>query len=113
MKEYIQKLRALADRLDELEPEKSKLEPNNISHAFWKKEDLVEAIRNIGGKWTKRLIGREDAEYCMIQFASDRYPLHFTIMRDKVCTKKVTFECEPIFAPGEAESLVLETAEAK
>ncbi len=110
--EYIQKLKSFADRLEELGPD-FKLESNFINHSFWKKEDLVGAIRTIGGKWTKRLIGREDADYCMIQFTSDRYPLHFTIMRDKVCTKKVTFECEPIFAPGEDEALVLETADPK
>ena len=114
MKEYIQKLRAFADKLDELEQKKSQLligeplTPINISHPFWKKEDLVWAIRNIGGKWTKQLIGREDADYCMIQFTSDRYPLVFSIMRDKVCTKKVTYDCKPIFAPGEDDALVEE-----
>lgn len=110
MKEYIQKLKALVARLEELEAEDKLqgLDLSRVSQFVFDKDKLMEVIRVIGGKWTKIVLAA-DSQYASILFRSDRYPLTFTISRDKVCKRTITYDCEPIFAPGEDDSILEET----
>lgn len=103
--EYVKKLRALADKLEQLGEGE---EMPNVSHYIITKEGLTKAIRALGGKWTKKVIGG-DNEYAYIHFTSENFPLTFPISRDRVCKKTVTYDCEPIFAPGEDDAIVEET----
>lgn len=107
MKEYIQKLKALVARLEELETEGKlgELDLSSVHQYLFDKTTLASVIRLLGGKWTKNILC-PDHEYASIQFTSDRYPLYLSISRDKVCKKTVSYDCEPIFAPGEDDQIV-------
>lgn len=108
-KEYIQGLRTLADRLESLDEETAKvLDLTGPGQYFFNKETIATCIRLLGGKWTKTARGG-DAEYASLVFTSEKFPVTFHISRDKVCKKTVTFDCEPIFAPGEDDALVEES----
>lgn len=102
--EYVKKLRALADAIESLDKD---LGLPQISHYVGRKEDVVEIIRALGGKWKKEVIGG-DKEYACIVFQSENFPLRITISRDRVCKKIVTYDCEPIFAPGEDDAILEE-----
>lgn len=102
--EYVKKLRALADKLEQLGEGE---EMPNIAHYIHNKEDLAKAIRALGGKWIKEIIGGD--QYACVVFKSELFPLRITISRDRVCKKTVSYDCEPIFAPGEDDAIVEET----
>ena len=71
-----------------------------IHSYYFDKTKLAAAIRALGGKWTKKILC-PDHDYASIQFISEKFPVVFSISRDKVCKKTVSYDCEPIFAPGE------------
>lgn len=106
--EYVKKLRALADKLEEL-GEVQGLEPANICIYQFNKETLASIIRALGGKWNK-IVLCPDKDYSAINFTSEKYPVVITISRDRVCKKTINYDCEPIFAPGEDDALVEEVS---
>lgn len=96
--QYIQGLRNLADRLEQ---DKEIPEPGNLYLHAWEKSDLLKMIRQFGGSWEKSLsYGETD-----IQLESRKFPLIISISRDKVCKKVVTYDCEPMFSPQDAQDL--------
>jgi len=119
--EYVQALRALADKLEGLE-EKEALgfigdmwypidRFPQITKTFLNRESLLAALRGLGGKWTKTFIGKDMDQYSFFNLVSDRYPVTLSISRDRVCEKIVTYKCEPMFKPEEEKELEVELAE--
>lgn len=71
------------------------------SITFYDKEKFVAAAKVVGNS-TKE-VGQ--GEYASFYLHVNEAPLKLSISRDKVCRKKVTFECEPLFSSEELESL--------
>src|SRR6266700_2720063 len=96
--EYIQALRALADKLETVDLPKDLYNPYvSISWTCMTKEILTNVMRELGGKWTKSILGG-DNNYSFFVLDSATLPIHLTISRDKVCKRIVKFECEPMFS---------------
>ena len=70
------------------------------------KEDLVSAIKAIGGKWIKRMPLDDLNEYGTIRIESvDFAPLFLHIYRNKVCRKTVKWDCEPFLSPEDEQEV--------
>src|SRR5580698_7221622 len=74
---------------------------SDMSIGFYDKEEFVAAAKALGN--AKK--SYTDGEYAQFSLTSTEAPVRISISRDKVCTKKVIFECEPLFSPEEVETL--------
>ena len=68
---------------------------------FYNKENFVEASKCFGNA-VKSVSEGEYAEFILTSTAA---PVALSISRDAVCTKKVLYDCEPLFTPEEMEAL--------
>lgn len=99
MAEFITGLRKLAVILETADL------PTMAARTFYcsvgDKEELLQCIRALGGVWDKSLsYGGDD-----IHLTSRELPIMLSIPRDKVCRKKVTYDCEPMFSPDDEKEL--------
>jgi hypothetical protein len=70
------------------------------------KEELVAAIRAIGGKWTKRMPADNNNEFGTIRLESTTLPpLFLHIYRNKVCRRTVKWDCEPFLSPEDEQEV--------
>lgn len=98
--EVADKLEKLARRLREAE----EIEMPTWYKFCTSKEEVVKAIKAIGGKWLKRESSYANSEYATIDLDSQEFPITVSIHRDKVCRRTITWDCEPLLAPeDEAE----------
>jgi hypothetical protein len=107
-RELVQELRNAANALDlipedfQLEAEHAMLINDVLSLSFYSKEKFVAAVKTLGNV-TKTYT---DGEYAELIVESDTVPkIRLRISRDKVCTKKVVYDCEALFSAEEVESL--------
>ncbi len=106
-REYAVELRKVADFLDS-RPEFSiemglytSLGPAHHSVTFYDKGNFIEAAKALGNATKKYTEG----DYAKLELTSKELPLSISIPRDKVCTKKVVYDCEPLFSTEEVEVL--------
>ena len=106
-KDYSAELRKLADFLD-VRPEFKVelgiyigLAPVRASVSFYDKSNFIAAAKVFGSATKKYTEG----EFGKFELTSTEFPLTLSISRDKVCTKKVIYDCEPIFSAEEVEAL--------
>jgi hypothetical protein len=64
---------------------------------FWDKQEFIEAAKSLGD-------ATKDYTDYDFQLTSKHAPVVFSIARDKVCKKTVTFDCEPLFSIAEVEA---------
>ncbi len=98
--EFIQGLRALADRMEEV-PELEIPTYTQFYISTYEKTDLLSKIRQFGGTWKKSLSWGETE----VTLDSAHMPVRLSIPRDKVCKKIVTWDCEPMFSPADEQEL--------
>lgn len=102
-KEQAQRFRKLADRLEVIED--GVIDVELPSQYFFDKVKLAAAMRALGGAWDKKVC-LPDSEHSYFEMVSRDYPIRFSISRNAVCKKIVTFDCEPIFSPQEEKELL-------
>ena len=68
---------------------------------FYDRDKFVAAVKAIGNA-TKKYT---DGDYPKLEVTAEAFPIVLCISRDKVCTKKVTYDCEPLFSEEEANAL--------
>ena len=68
---------------------------------FYNKENFVEASKCFGNA----VKSVSEGEYARFLLTSTAAPVALSISRDAVCTKKVLYDCEPLFTPEEVEAL--------
>ena len=100
-REAAKKLREIADFLDS-RPTFSLEYFNPGFFSFYDKAQFVAAAKAIGDA-TKST--EEGVAYADFRLTSKHAPITLVIPRDKVCRKTVKYECEPLFASEEMESL--------
>lgn len=105
--------RELADRFRQLADALDRRETYNIDGGatvstdgklylhFYDKAQFVIAVKGLGSA-EKRYTSEP---YSELQVSSKWAPIVLYISRDKVCTKKVTYDCEPLFSPEEVSAL--------
>jgi hypothetical protein len=106
--ELVHQLRAAANAL-ELGAEDFQVESgyvivneNHVSLSFYSKAEFVTAVKAIGNVTKKYTEG----DYAELVVESTTVPtIQLRISRDKVCTKKVVYDCEALFSAEEVESL--------
>lgn len=91
-------LAALAARLQQIP---SPDLPFSMGMWVYSKEEILAAVRAIGGKWKKEGWTAEGDNYSVRLESVDFPPLQIYCPRDKVCRKTVTWECEPLFSKAE------------
>ena len=100
-----------ADTLEKLagvyrEPRNENLKPANMWFFCDTKEELIAAIKAIGGKWIKTMPGDQSDEYSTVHVNSvDFAPLKLHIYRNRVCHKTVTWDCEPFLSPEDEQEV--------
>ena len=72
-----------------------------FSISFDDKAKFVQAVKSIGNAQKHFTEG----DYGKLVVSADFAPIELNISRDKVCTKKVTYNCEPLFSAEEMEAL--------
>lgn len=68
---------------------------------FYDRDKFVAAVKAVGNA-TKKYT---DGDYPKLEVTADAFPIKLSISRDKVCTKKVEYICEPLFSEEEVRSL--------
>ena len=76
------------------------------SLSYYDKGRFVAGVKAMG-RATKRY---GDGDYAQLYVTSTEFPLTLSISRDKVCKKKVTFECEALFSSEEEDALGVSNA---
>lgn len=74
-----------------------------LSFSFDGKEQFVAAVKAVG-EGTKEY-SDPDATYSELTYKAKWAPITFTIPRDRVCKKVVTYDCEPLFSAEEVANL--------
>ena len=69
--------------------------------SLWDRDKFIAAVKAIGS--SKKVY--TEGDYAELQVTADAFPIKLSIARDKVCLKKVTYECEPLFSAEEVEAL--------
>lgn len=106
-KEMAQRLRSLAEFLEDRDSFPTECGgfmstyDGKFSISFDDKAKFVQAVKSIGNSVKHYTEG----DYGRLVISAEYAPIELTIYRDKVCTKKVTFECEPLFSEVELEKL--------
>ena len=64
------------------------------------KEELVKLLKDFGGKWKKegdwgRTTTTSD---CYVRLVSESFGVTITVLRDRVCTRTITWECTPLLS---------------
>jgi hypothetical protein len=77
--------------------------PANANLSFYEKENFVKAARALGN--SKKEYTDGDYGRLRLLFTESTFPFSIEIPRDKVCTKKVTYDCEPLFSEEEVAAL--------
>ncbi len=111
-RELTEMLRKTADYLDSLEEFKmgssitftseNKTKSLTVFSHFYDKENFVAAVKAVGNA-TKYY--DDSTSYPELHVTAKAFPLEFSISRDKVCKKIVTYDCEPLFSEEEVETL--------
>lgn len=93
-------LRTIADFLDSRPEFNLEHYSPEVFH-FYDKDTFVAAAKALGNA-NKNV---DDGEYAYFRLVSTASPVTLTISRDKVCTKKVVYNCEPLFSPEDIANL--------
>ena len=101
--QFATQLRNLADKYTQ-DPQ---LPQVTLSRWAWSKEELIQMIKAFRGKWIKNM---GDDNY--VRYESEGLGLTLTIPRDKVCTRTVTWDCQPLLSPEE-EGEVFQAAQGE
>jgi hypothetical protein len=72
-----------------------------LSLSFSEKDSFVEAVKALGDSEKQYTTGK----FSKLVVSAKWAPVELSIPRDKVCTKKVIYDCEPIFSAEEVEAL--------
>ena len=75
---------------------------------IYSKDELIKAIKSIGGKWEK-IVKSPEAEY--MEFHSKLCGLTITAPRHLICKRKVTWDCQPLLS-SEEEAAIIEEVNA-
>jgi hypothetical protein len=67
--------------------------------SFWSKDKFVAAVK-VMGNVTKTY---DTGEYPRLRVTAKDFPFEANISRDSVCTKKVTYDCQPLFTADEVQ----------
>ena len=107
-RELVNRFHQLADYLNSIE--EFKLEAGaylsnyngQLSIRFDSKETFVKAVKAVGSASKKYT---DSSTYPELIVNANHAPLEFSILRDRVCKKTVTFDCEPLFSEDEVAAL--------
>jgi hypothetical protein len=72
-----------------------------FSLSFSDKNSFVEAVKALGDSEKQYTTG----EFAKLVVSAKWAPIELNIPRDRVCTKKIVYDCEPIFSAEEVEAL--------
>jgi hypothetical protein len=71
------------------------------SAAYWGKDKFVAAVKVMGNV----VKTYDTGDYPRLRVTARDFPFEANISRDSVCTKKVTYDCQPLFTADEVEAL--------
>ena len=99
--EVLRNTAAFLDSIDNFETDGLFCIVDTPSLTYYERDKFVAGVKAVGDATKSYGSG----EYANLNVTAKAFPFKLTISRDKVCIKKVTYDCQPLFTEDEVKEL--------